>query len=107
MRAISRCVSISGWSEPRGRPRPGSVTSALLARQADVERDLVEPRSPLIDRGLELFADRVGERADLRSILAGQLADAAEQLAQLAVLAQIGALDAVKLCWVVRFLDGS
>ena len=39
---------------------------------------------------LELLADRVGERADLGPILAGQLADAGKQLAQLTLAAEVG-----------------
>ena len=77
------------------RQRPaGQRDVGSLARQANLDGDLVEAPAARGDGRLELLADWVGHGADLWPVLAGQSADAAEQLAQLTVAAQVRRLDA-------------
>ena len=101
MRAISRCVSISGCSEPVASSSPGDVAGL---RAEAVQRDLSEPRATRGDLGFELLTDGIGERADLGRSSPGSWPMPAEALSA-RLCGQGRALDFVELGRIVRLRD--
>ena len=90
MRAISRSVSRSGCSEPRQQRPAGQRDVAPLGAPGGPRGRCRSRRSRRAAMALSsCFADGVGERADLRPVLGRERADAAQQVAQLALAAEV------------------
>ena len=91
MSSISRRIAVITCSRPTGhggRARQRDVDG--VGGEADVELAALELRPARLDRGLERLARLVGRAADRAALLGGSCGDAAQQVRQLGLAAEVG-----------------
>jgi hypothetical protein len=90
------------------RQRPaGQRDIGSLARQPDVEGDLLQPAAALGNCGLELLSKWVGQTAHARPVLSRELADATEERAQLTLAAEERRFDGLERLRIRGIVDSA
>ena len=90
MSSISRRIAVMMCSRPTGVTGvPGSVTSTASAGEPGVELRPLELGAAGLDGGLERLAGLVGRPPDRAALLRRELGDAAQQVRQLRLAAEV------------------